>query len=67
MRTNIEIDDNLMKKVMRVTGAATKKEAVDSSLKLALRIHGQISLRKLRGMGGWQGDLEKSRLAHGEE
>jgi len=67
MRTNIEIDDALMKKVMRVSGARTKKAAVEAALQFMLKIKAQDGIMKLRGRGQWEGDLGKSRLAHGEE
>ena len=37
MRTNIEIDDRLMKEAMRASGAATKREAVERALQLLVR------------------------------
>ena len=63
MRTNIEIDDKLMKKAIRASGATTKKAAVEAGLRLLVRIHAQEKVRELRGMGGWEGDLEQSRLS----
>lgn len=38
MRTSIEIDDDLMKDVLRLTGAKTKKEAVEMGLRALLRL-----------------------------
>ena len=62
MRTNIEIDDKLMKQVMKRSGAKTKREAVDTSLRIALRLQKQgDAIRSLRGIG-WDGDLEALRL-----
>jgi Arc/MetJ family transcription regulator len=63
MRTNIEIDDKLLRLVMKNSGAKTKREAVDASLRVALRLQKQEGLRKLRGIGQWEGDLEQSRLS----
>ncbi len=64
MRTNIEIDDELLRDVMRKTGAKTKREAVEQSLRTALRLKEQAeAVRGLRGIGVWEGDLEKSRLS----
>ncbi len=61
MRTNIEIDDKLLGQVMRKSGAKTKREAVDSSLRIALRLQKQgDAIRSLRGIG-WEGDLEAMR------
>ncbi len=68
MRTNIEIDDELLKQVMRRSGAKTKRAAVDASLRIALRLQKQgDAIRSLRGIGEWEGDLERSRLAKVDE
>jgi Arc/MetJ family transcription regulator len=55
MRTNIEIDDKLMKQAMKATGATTKKAAVEASMQLAVRLKGQEGIRKLRGKIVWRG------------
>ncbi len=62
MRTNIDIDDDLIGRVMRNGGIPTKKAAVENALKLMLKIQGQSSIRRLRGKVTWEGDLEQSRL-----
>jgi len=49
--------------VMKHSGAKTKREAVDTSLRTALRLQRQEGIRKLRGIGQWEGDLEQSRLS----
>ena len=61
MRTNIEIDDKLMEKAMRSSGATTKKAAVEEALKLLVRTRAQANFRRLRGKVQWEGDLERSR------
>lgn len=61
MRTNIEIDDELMADVLRLTGLSTKREAVELGLRTLLRLHSQNELRQLRGKIDWQGDLEVMR------
>jgi Arc/MetJ family transcription regulator len=61
MRTNIEIDDQLMRQAMRSTGARTKKAVVEAGLRLLVRIHAQTGIRELRGKVQWQGDLNESR------
>jgi Arc/MetJ family transcription regulator len=38
MRTNIDIDDKLMKQAMKATGARTKKAAVEASLRKLLDV-----------------------------
>jgi Arc/MetJ family transcription regulator len=62
MRTNIEIDDRLMREAMRRSGAGTKKSAVEKGLRLLVEMHAQTSIRRLRGKVKWDGDLNQSRL-----
>ena len=61
MRTNIVIDDDLMKSAMAATGAATKREVVELGLKTLLRLQRQKELRQLRGRIDWSGNLETMR------
>ena len=62
MRTNIEIDDQLVSKAMRSTGARTKKAVVEAGLRLLVKTHSQTAIRKLRGKIQWEGNLNESRL-----
>jgi Arc/MetJ family transcription regulator len=62
VRTNIEIDDELMRQAMRSSGARTKRAAVEEGLRLLIQTRGQASLRRLRGNVAWAGDLHTSRL-----
>jgi Arc/MetJ family transcription regulator len=62
MRTNIDIDDELMRQAMRSSGARTKRAVVEEGLRLLSRTRWQGSVRSLRGKVAWQGDLETSRL-----
>lgn len=61
MRTNIVIDDKLMKDTLRATGLKTKREAVELGLRTLLRLRRQEELRGLRGKLEWQGDLDAMR------
>lgn len=61
MRTNIVIDDKLMKDTLRVTGLKTKREAVELGLRTLLRLGQQSKARELRGKLAWEGDLEAMR------
>ena len=61
MRTNIEIDDKLMKQAMKAAGATTKRETVEKALELLVRIEGQKEIRNLRGKIVWEGDLDAMR------
>jgi Arc/MetJ family transcription regulator len=61
MRTNIVIDDKLMRDALRATGLKTKREAVEEGLRTLLRLRRQAGLRRLRGKLDWQGDLNAMR------
>jgi Arc/MetJ family transcription regulator len=61
MRTNIEIDDELMSQVLKASGAKTKREAVELGLRTLLRLKQQERIRKLRGKINWRGDLDAMR------
>ncbi len=61
MRTNIVIDDKLMRDTLRATGAKTKREAVELGLRTLLRLRKQAEIRGLRGKLNWQGDLDAMR------
>jgi Arc/MetJ family transcription regulator len=61
MRTNIDIDDELMAQAMKATGQRTKKAAVEEALRQVIRIADQKqALENLRGIG-WDGDLDEVR------
>jgi Arc/MetJ family transcription regulator len=62
MRTNIDIDDRLMRQALRSSGARTKRAVVEEGLRLLIQTKGQASIRRLRGRVAWQGDLNASRL-----
>lgn len=62
MRTNIDIDDKLMRQALRSSGARTKRAVVEEGLRLLIQTRGQGSVRRLRGKVAWAGDLNASRL-----
>ena len=61
VRTNIVIDDKLMRDTLRATGLKTKREAVEEGLRTLLRLKRQAGIRRLRGKLDWQGDLNAMR------
>ena len=67
MRTNIEIDDELMKRAMKSSGTKTKRETVEAGLRTLIRIQNQLAFRKMRGSMLWEGNLEESRLSRVKE
>lgn len=56
MRTNIEIDDELMAQALQAGPFKTKKEAVEAGLKLLARQAAYRELLKWRGKLKWEGD-----------
>jgi Arc/MetJ family transcription regulator len=61
MRTNIVIDDKLMKDALKATGVKTKREAVELGLKTLVDLRKQEQVRQLRGKITWEGDLDAMR------
>jgi len=61
MRTNIVIDEKLMKEALKVTGAPTKRRVVEDSLRLMIQVRRQERLRALRGKLKWTGNLDAMR------
>ncbi len=64
MRTNIVIDDKLMRDTLRATGLKTKRETVELGLRTLLRLTRQAEIRRLRGKLEWVGDLNAMRADH---
>ena len=61
MRTNIELDDELIAEAMELTGLPTKKATVEQALKDLVRIRRQMrAVNNLEGIG-WEGDLDAMR------
>ena len=61
MRTNIDIDDDLMREAMEASGETTKRAAVERGLRLLIATRAQGGVRRLRGKVKWSGDLSASR------
>lgn len=61
MRTNIDIDDEVLREAQRLVGARTKRETVDFALRELVARQRRIGVLDLRGRVRWQGDLAKSR------
>jgi Arc/MetJ family transcription regulator len=61
MRTNIEIDDELLSRAMSAAGLSTKRATVEEGLRLLVRLNQQVeALADIKGLG-WQGDLATMR------
>jgi Arc/MetJ family transcription regulator len=61
MRTNIEIDDELMRQVLSASGLRTKRAAVEEGLRLLLRLKQQEQIKTAFGRLPWDGDLDAMR------
>lgn len=63
MRTNIEIDDVVLKEAQRLLGTRTKRDTVDAALREVVASDLRRGLLALRGQVRWEGDLQASRVA----
>ncbi len=61
MRTNIVIDEKLIREAMKVTGLKTKRAVVEAGLQALIEIRGQVDIRRWRGQVQWEGDLDEMR------
>jgi Arc/MetJ family transcription regulator len=60
-RTNIEIEDSLMREAMRSSGEPTKRATVEAALRLLIQTRAQRKIRRLRGKIHWEGNLDELR------
>jgi Arc/MetJ family transcription regulator len=63
MRTNIVIDDRLMRAAMKASGLPTKRAVVEAGLRLLVDVRAQTGIQRLRGKVTWEGNLEKMRAS----
>ena len=61
MRTNIDIDDELLAEAMAVAGLSTKKATVEEALRALVRASRRRKvIEEMTGLG-WEGDLDALR------
>jgi Arc/MetJ family transcription regulator len=60
MRTNIVLDDKLVKEAFKLTDVKTKRDLVDLALRELVRTRQQRVFLKYKGIG-WEGDLDELR------
>jgi Arc/MetJ family transcription regulator len=60
-RTNIDIDEALIRKARRLTRLRTKRQIVNTALELFVRSESRKGILRYYGSGIWEGDLKKSR------
>jgi Arc/MetJ family transcription regulator len=61
MRTNIVIDEKLIKQGMKYTGIRTKKGVVDFALRELIKKRERKKILLLKGKLPWEGNLEEMR------
>lgn len=61
MRTNVVIDDDLMRSAQKASGLKTKKETIEEGLKLLVQLRRQTAVKDLRGKLQWHGNLDEMR------
>jgi Arc/MetJ family transcription regulator len=60
-RTNIEIDEGLIRKARKLTRLKTKRQIVDKALDLLVRSESRKGILRYYGSGVWKGDLQAAR------
>mgnify|MGYP001276483525 CR=1 FL=1 len=61
MRTNIDINEDLLNEYKKLVGAKTKKEAIHHALQDAIKAAKKRQLANMMGKVKWEGNLEKMR------
>jgi Arc/MetJ family transcription regulator len=61
VRTNIVIDPKLIGEALRLSGASTKRQVVEDSLRLMIQVKQQERIRRVRGKLKWVGDIATMR------
>jgi Arc/MetJ family transcription regulator len=61
MRTNIVIDDELMREAKEAAGTETMRETVEQALRELVDRRRRMAILDLRGRCQWEGDLERMR------
>jgi Arc/MetJ family transcription regulator len=60
-RTNIEIDEELVRKARKLTRLKTKRAIVDKALQLLVSSETRKGILRYYGQGIWKGDLKAMR------
>ena len=60
-RTNIELDEELLRKARKLTHLKTKRAIVEKALELLVRLESRKGIIRYYGSGIWKGDLKQMR------
>jgi Arc/MetJ family transcription regulator len=66
MRTNIVLDDEIVKTAFRYSKAKTKKELINEALKEFITSRQRLDLRDLRGKIDFKSDYDYKKLRKGD-
>jgi len=66
MRTNIVLDDEIVKTAFRYSKAKTKKELINEALKELIISRQRLDLRDLRGKIDFRSDYDYKKLRKGD-
>jgi Arc/MetJ family transcription regulator len=61
MRTNIDINESLVRKARKLTRLKTKRQIVDKALELLVRSESRKGILRYYGSGIWKGDPKAMR------
>jgi Arc/MetJ family transcription regulator len=61
MRTNVELDDTLVRKAMDLTKISTKKALINKALEELIRANIRRGMLKFKNSGIWEGNLDEMR------
>lgn len=67
MRTNIVLDDQLVKEAQALSQIKTKRELIEQALKEFVAHRKRLNLRELKGMGGLRSDYDYKSLRAGKK
>ena len=62
MRTNVVLDDDLIRAALKLSGFKTKKKAIEEGLRLLVQLNLQRNVRSFRGKLKWVGNLSRMRM-----
>ena len=60
-RTNIVLDEKLVKSCLKATGLKNQRELIDHALRELLRHESQMKLLELKGKVHWEGNINSLR------
>lgn len=62
MRTNVVLDDDLIRTALKLSGFKTKRKAIEEGLRLLVQLNLQRNVRSFRGKLKWVGNLSRMRM-----